>query len=315
VTSVLWSLGCRGALWLTVVVLTVTGATAGLIVAGAATATTAAADPIGDCTTSAGVIVAVDFTAWGGNIERGCDATPTTGYDALYAAGFTTADDAQDGPSFVCRIDNEPPPSQDACITTPPADAYWSYWHADAGADTWSYSQVGSMSYHPPAGSVDAWTFGATDIDGSDGQPSFPPSAVRATNTSVTSTSSTTVPAVTTTTTTPAPAPPPRTAGGGAAPASTRPSPSTTAGAGAGARGQPSVTTTPPSMATTTTAPRHREPRRRGGTPSARIVDAAPAATHRGSAGSPVAIVVGAGVVAALALCAAVVARRRRRPS
>jgi hypothetical protein len=306
-------LGRRGAFWLTVVVLTVTGATAGVVVA--AGTTMAAADPIGDCTTTAGVIVVVDFTAWGGNIERGCDATLTTGYDALYAAGFTTADDAQDGPSFICRIDDEPPPSEDACITTPPADAYWSYWHADAGADTWSYSQVGAMDYHPPAGSVDAWTFGATDINGSDGQPTFPPSAVRATNTSVTSGSTTTVPAATTTTAAPVPAPPPKTAGGGGPPASTRPPSPTTTGAGAGGRGQPSVTTITAPTPTTTTPSQPTDPTRRGGKRSARIVDAAPAPVHRGSAGSPVAIEVGAGVVAALGLSAAVVARRRRRLS
>ena len=90
----------------------------------------AAADPLGDCSTTSGVIVAVDFSHWGGNYERGCDATLTTGYDALQAAGFTTAGDSQDGPAFICRIDDEPPPSADPCIDTPPASAYYRLkWH------------------------------------------------------------------------------------------------------------------------------------------------------------------------------------------
>ncbi len=72
-----------------------------------------------ECSTTTGVIVAVDFAPWGGDIERGCDSTLTTGYDALHAAGFTTAGDDHDGPAFICRIDDDPPPSQDPCIDTP----------------------------------------------------------------------------------------------------------------------------------------------------------------------------------------------------
>src|ERR1700727_1278664 len=99
------------------------------LVAGLKGASPAAADPIGDCSTTTGVIVAVDFAPWGGNIVRGCDATVTTGYDALQAAGFTTAGDEHDGPAFICRINDDPPPSQDPCIVTPSTNAYWSYWH------------------------------------------------------------------------------------------------------------------------------------------------------------------------------------------
>ena len=58
----------------------------------------------------------------------GCDATPSTGYDALQAAGFITAGDDHDGPAFICRIglaaegtsSFEPTPAQDPCIVTPP---------------------------------------------------------------------------------------------------------------------------------------------------------------------------------------------------
>ena len=139
----------------------------------------AAADPIGNCSTTVGVIVVVDFSPWGGKIERGCDIALTTGYAALHVAGFTTAGDDQDGPAFICRIDNEPSPSQDSCVNTPPASAYWSYWHADAGQTTWAYSDEGAMSYKPPPGSVDVWVFGATNVSGADGSPPFSPSQAR----------------------------------------------------------------------------------------------------------------------------------------
>lgn len=139
----------------------------------------AAADPVQSCSSKAGVIVVVDFSPWGGKVERGCDTTPTTGYEALHVAGFTTTGDDEDGPAFICRIDDEPPVSQDPCINTPPASAYWSYWHADAGQNTWTYTQQGAMAYKPPSGSVDAWVFGATNLSGSDGSPPFSPSQVR----------------------------------------------------------------------------------------------------------------------------------------
>jgi hypothetical protein len=149
----------------------------------ASTSGAAAADPVSGCSSTVGVIVAVDFSPWGGDIERGCDTSLTTGYAALHVAGFTTAGDDQDGPSFICRIDDEPPPSQEPCITTPTASAYWSYWHADAGQDTWTYSQEGAMGYKPPPGSVDAWVFGATTMSGSGGSPRFSPAQVRSATT------------------------------------------------------------------------------------------------------------------------------------
>src|ERR1700722_16697859 len=77
---------------------------AGVVWSSAGPLQRAAADPIASCSTTTGVIVAGDFSHWGGQVERGCDATLTTGYDALHAAGFTTAGDNEDGPAFVCRI-------------------------------------------------------------------------------------------------------------------------------------------------------------------------------------------------------------------
>jgi hypothetical protein len=274
-------------------------------------ATTAGADPIGSCTTTSGVIVAVDFAPWGGNIERGCDATLTTGYAALQAAGFTTAGDEHDGPEFICRIDDDPPPSQDPCINTPPATAYWSYWHADAGQDTWTYSTLGAASYQPLPGSVDAWTFGSTDLGGADGQPPFPPSAVRATNAAVPATSI--PPAAPSETVAPAPAPSAsgskrvrkvrsaaaRSRGPEAAASTTEPVPTTT-----------SPTTTEPPPTTTTSS----LPVASSSSSDPTVVDAVPASVDQPSSGSPVALIVGGALAAVLAAVAAVVARRPRRP-
>jgi hypothetical protein len=311
--------------WLAVVALSTAGATGGLVLSPVAAAA-AGADPIGNCSATVGVIVAVDFGYWGGDIERGCDATLTTGYAALHEAGFTTAGDAQDGAGFVCRIDDKPTPAQDPCTTTPPADAYWSYWHADAGQDTWTYSEVGAMSYHPPPGSVDAWTFGSTDIDGTDGQPTFPPSAVRAAGTSTTSTTTVTTP-TTTPTPTPATTPPattssslpgPSTSGTAAAPpSSARSSSSSIVGGGGAGAGRGTVPPTAARPTTTTSLPPDRDGTTRvaDGRRTPKIVDALPVATDRRSAGSPVPLIVGAAVVVALAGAAGLAARRRRRMS
>jgi hypothetical protein len=134
---------------------------------------TVGTNPMSDCTATQGVIVAVDFSAFGKPADKGCDPTTTTGYAALQAAGYTTAGDQHDGNAFICRIDDEPPPSQDACIDTPPASAYWSYWHANSGQNTWTLSQLGAMSYQPKPGIIDAWAFGAGS------PPTFTPAQVR----------------------------------------------------------------------------------------------------------------------------------------
>jgi hypothetical protein len=153
---------------------------------------TAEAVPIGQCTPHSGTIVAVDFAHWGGPIVRGCGLRQRSDYDLLHAAGFTTAGDQHDGPAFICRVGNSafhhgtqyPTPAQDACVLTPSASAYWSYWLAPAGKNHWSYSQQGAMSAVPKPGEVEFWTFGATNIAGTRGSavPTFSPATVRAHN-------------------------------------------------------------------------------------------------------------------------------------
>ncbi|MFY1692851.1 hypothetical protein [Plantactinospora sp. WMMB782] len=147
--------------------------------------------PLGQCTTRSGVILAVDFSRWGGPLLRSCGTTPTTGYQLLNQGGWKTAGTGHDGPAFICRIGYSgfrngtqyPPPTEERCVLTPPASAYWSYWHADPGANSWEYSQLGAMSYKPKPGSVDLWIFGGTDIGGTKGRPTFSPDSVRAHNT------------------------------------------------------------------------------------------------------------------------------------
>ncbi|WEH36692.1 terpene cyclase/mutase family protein [Streptomyces sp. AM 4-1-1] len=148
----------------------------------------AGADPIGECTATKGAIVAVDLGPFGGTVERGCDTTPTSGYDLLHEGGFTTTGTGHDGPAFICRIGfgpynsgtQYPTPDQEDCVLTPQPTAYWSYWIASPGQDQWSYSPLGAMARKPKDGDVDAWVFGGTDTGGTSGRPSFTPDQVRA---------------------------------------------------------------------------------------------------------------------------------------
>ncbi|MEU3975429.1 prenyltransferase/squalene oxidase repeat-containing protein [Streptomyces bacillaris] len=148
----------------------------------------AAADPIEQCTPTHGAVVAVDFGPFGGGVVRGCDTTPTTGYELLRDGGFTTEGTQHDGEGFICRIGTAsfnsgtryPTPATEDCVLTPQATAYWSYWIASPGQSSWSYSPLGAMDRKPKAGDVDAWVFGGTDVGGSTGRPTFTPDDVRA---------------------------------------------------------------------------------------------------------------------------------------
>nr|WP_202548991.1 prenyltransferase/squalene oxidase repeat-containing protein [Streptomyces sp. SID8352] len=133
------------------------------------------------CTAARGAVVAVDFGPFGGDVVRGCDPAPTTGYDLLHEGGFGTAGTEHDGPAFICRIGHGsfnggaryPTPAQEDCVLTPPANAYWSYWTASPGQDDWSYSRYGAMDRRLKDGDVDAWVYGGT------GRPDFSPDDVR----------------------------------------------------------------------------------------------------------------------------------------
>jgi hypothetical protein len=150
----------------------------------------AASRPLSECSATRGVIVAVDFAHWGGPILRSCGTTPTTGYALLNQGGWDTAGTEHDGPGFICRIgysgyrhgSQYPTPSQQACVQTPPASAYWASWQAGPGQDSWTYSQYGAMSYRPEPGSVSLWVFGGTNMAGTVGSalPPVSPDSLRA---------------------------------------------------------------------------------------------------------------------------------------
>ncbi|MFI5655807.1 hypothetical protein ACIA71_31835 [Streptomyces anulatus] len=275
----------------------------------------AAPQPMGQCTTSSGVVLAVDFSRWGGPIYRSCGTTPTTGYELLNQGGWRTAGTGHDGPAFICRIGYSghkggrqyPTPQQDDCVLTPPASAYWSYWHADPGQKTWTYSQLGAMLYKPKPGSVDLWIFGGTDIEGTQGRPTVTPDQLRAKNTRpaggdkpVPQDTRTAVPLPPGVDTGPAPENPPpvdRTP-----PPTPTPSPSATTGPTA----SKSVSPTPSATLSATTA----SPTVAAAGP--KVVDAAPAADAAHDTGSWLPAVI-TGALGLLIGAAAVFAAKRRR--
>jgi hypothetical protein len=115
----------------------------------------------GACPGKTGVTVVVDFGSLGGGIKTACAAgDPVSGVAALQKAGFTLAGTKRYGLAFICRINNKPTPAQDACVLTPPATRYWSYWHAPRKGK-WTYSTKGAASYNPAQNTVEGWAFGA----------------------------------------------------------------------------------------------------------------------------------------------------------
>ena len=249
------------------------------------------AAPASACTARSGVTVIVDFTSFGGDIERGCDpGQPETALDALNTAGFSTAGTARYGDAFVCRIDGRPSSKHEACIDTPPAGSSWSFYFARPSDRGWTYSAAGVLGYRPPSGSLLAFAFGNY------AKPGVLPSGA-------------TVATTTTTTAPPHPTPstqPPVTALAG--PTGTSPPPVVTA---------PSATavTTAPST-TPTTAARAAHPtttRSATTTTGPRIVDkTASTRPSNGGAGSPFPAALTVVLLAVLGGGALVITRLRR---
>lgn len=276
----------------------------------------AAPQPMGQCTTSSGVVLAVDFSHWGGPVYRSCGTTPTTGYELLNQGGWATTGTGHDGPAFICRIGYSghqggqqfPTPQQDDCVLTPPASAYWSYWHADPGQSTWTYSQLGAMLYKPKPGSVDLWIFGSTNIEGTEGKPTVTPDQLRAHNTTPTG-GSRPEPADTRTA---APIPPGTNTGpkpeqpkSPAPQQSLPPSPTTPPSASASATPSPSASASaspPPPSAPAAAAP----------SAGPKVVEAAPAADAGHDAGSYLPAVATGALVLLIGGAAAYAAKRRR---
>lgn len=144
-----------------------------------------------------GVTVVVDFRGAGGAIEVGCaPGAPSSGFAALQAAGFAITE-LQGLSGFLCKIDGYP--ADEDCASTPPGDAFWSYWSAERGG-SWSYSIVGGATRVPAPGTVDGWSFGAATAPGMSPPPE--PPATPTTTTTVAPTTTTTTTALASTTTT-----------------------------------------------------------------------------------------------------------------
>jgi hypothetical protein len=137
------------------------------LVASLLGAPTTSAASSGACPGPTGVTVVVDFQGLGGGILVRCaPGSPSTGFAALAGAGLDV-EQVRNTPGFLCRIDGRPGPDQERCINTPPATAYWSYWHASRGG-SWVYSQLGAGNRKPPPGSVEGWSFAAGSTSESD---------------------------------------------------------------------------------------------------------------------------------------------------
>lgn len=120
--------------------------TAGLV--GTGTPAQAAA-----CSGTNGVTVVIQSSA--GTSTRCASGDPGSAYAALQKVASVTPVTTQ--PGFICQINDYPDAN---CSRTPPASAYWAFFHAPAGG-SWSYSQSGASSYNPKPGSSVGFRFGS----------------------------------------------------------------------------------------------------------------------------------------------------------
>ncbi|SEG76038.1 hypothetical protein SAMN04489712_111112 [Thermomonospora echinospora] len=129
----------------------------------------------GFCPDAGGVTVVIDFQELGGpSIVRCAPGPQDTGLAALQNAGISVTGTARWGLGFICRIEGKPGPSSEPCIDTPPASAYWSYWHAPNGG-TWHYSDWGVKNRRPPPGSFEGWSFSKNRTAATNPQPRIAP--------------------------------------------------------------------------------------------------------------------------------------------
>jgi hypothetical protein len=262
-----------------------------------------AADTAPACSATSGVTVIVDFTHFGGNIERGCaPGRPANALIALRAAGFSTAGTVQYGDAFVCRIDGLPTPKQDSCAVTPPPSAFWAYWNARPTDSDWTYSSLGVLAYRPKPGTIEAFAFGARARPGISPSAAIPPTP-------------TTRPTTTTTRPPPTTQPPPATA------ATVPVAPPTTGPPVVAPESTTTTTATTTTATTTTTTTKRRSPTTttRPATSTSTTVGiverSASGPVGRDSSGSPAGVILGIVIVGGLALGAFAFTRARRRPA
>ncbi len=141
----------------------------------------------GPCPDDDGVTVVVDFQQLGGDTVVRCapGSDPRLALDVLDDAGFQVEGVARWGDGFVCRIENRPAADEElpiegdddyreACLDTPPASGYWSYWYADDGGD-WQYSPYGVKNREVQPGGFEGWSFSLNATDGQGPAPRVAP--------------------------------------------------------------------------------------------------------------------------------------------
>ena len=93
-----------------------------------------------------------------------------TGIQVLRQAGIRVKGTRMSGSSVVCRLNGRPAGAEklhlrgsgnyrEKCIRTPPAAAYWSYWHSGPGRGGWRYSKVGAANRFAKPGGFEGWAF------------------------------------------------------------------------------------------------------------------------------------------------------------
>lgn len=143
----------------------------------------------GFCPTDEGVTVVIDFQALGGTTIVRCAPGPVgrgfTGHTALVDAGIQLEGTRRWGESFICRLEGRPGPNErlairgntnykEACVDTPPASGYWSYWSATNGG-RWQYSQWGVKNRQAIRGGFEGWSFSLNATADSNPQPRIKP--------------------------------------------------------------------------------------------------------------------------------------------
>lgn len=103
------------------------------------------------CPTDDGVTVVVDFHELGGGVVSACVAGGggDRASELFPAAGFGL-DYVQRQPGFVCRVSGKP--ADNPCVSTPPANAYWSLWWSDGASGSWTYATTGASGLTVPDG-------------------------------------------------------------------------------------------------------------------------------------------------------------------
>ena len=128
--------------------------------AGLAGAVTASPASAATCGTGSGVSLVVDFGGLGGGVQTACVANGAgkSASSLFDGAGFELSY-VQNEPGFVCRIDDRPSSSVEACVNTPPDNAYWGLWWSDGTSGDWVYSNYGVGTLKVPDGAYVGWAW------------------------------------------------------------------------------------------------------------------------------------------------------------